>query len=86
MSETIVYTHVTLPDCEYCHKAKDLLEKHNKEYVVQEVGTDLAPRDLYKKIGGYRVFPQIIFEGNHLKNGYHDLEEILSFNQDNESS
>ena len=28
MSETVVYTHVKLPDCEYCHKAKDLLEKH----------------------------------------------------------
>ena len=37
MSETVVYTHVKLPDCEYCHKAKDLLEKHNKEYIVQEL-------------------------------------------------
>ena len=77
MSENIVYTHIKIPDCSFCTKAKELLDKHNKEYIVQEVGTDLTPRDLYQKIGGYRTFPQIIFEGNHLKNGYPDLEHIL---------
>lgn len=81
MSETILYTHIQLPDCEYCHKAKDLFEKHNIEFEIQTVGQDLKPRDLYNKIGPYRVFPQIIYEGEYLPKGYSDLVEKLGEEQ-----
>ena len=44
---------------------------------MQTVGQDLTPRDLYNKIGSYKIFPQIIYEGNHLKGGYPDLVGLL---------
>ena len=31
MSETIVYTHVKVPDCEWCDKAKELLLAASQE-------------------------------------------------------
>ena len=37
MSETIVYTHVTLPDCEYCHKAKACSSLSDLEKVVEDL-------------------------------------------------
>ena len=77
MSETILYTHVKVPDCSYCNKAKELLEKNNIKFTMQTVGQDLTPRDLYNKIGSYKIFPQIIYEGNHLKGGYPDLVGLL---------
>lgn len=77
MSKTILYTHVQIPDCSYCDKAKELFEKNNIDYTIQIVGKDLKPRDLYEKIGPYRIFPQIIFEGNYLPKGYPDLVEKL---------
>ena len=82
INKTILYTHVQIPDCSYCNKAKELFEKHNIDYTIQIVGKDLKPRDLYNKIGPYRIFPQIIFEGNHLPNGYPDLVEKLGENEE----
>ena len=58
-------------------KAKELLEENNIKYTMQTVGQDLTPRDLYNKIGSYKIFPQIIYEGNHLKGGYPDLVGLL---------
>ena len=66
MSETIVYTHVKVPDCEWCDKAKELLKGRGIVYEEKQVGTDLTPRELYQKIGGYRNFPQIILNGEHV--------------------
>ena len=66
MSETIVYTHVKVPDCEWCDKAKELLKGRGIVYEEKEVGTDLTPRELYQKIGGYRNFPQIVLNGEHV--------------------
>ena len=83
MNETILYTHIDTPDCSYCNKAKELFEKNNIEFTIQIVGQDLTPRDLYNKIGPYKIsgdvaiFPQIIYEGKHLKGGYPDLVSLL---------
>ena len=78
MSETILYTHVKVLDCSFCNKAKELFEENNIEFTMQTVGKDLTPRDLYNKIGSYKIFPQIIYEGNHLKGGYPDLVGLLN--------
>ena len=43
MSETILYTHVKIPDCSYCNKAKELFEQNNIEFSMQTVGEDLTP-------------------------------------------
>ena len=77
MSETILYTHVKIPDCSYCNKAKELFEQNNIEFSMQTVGEDITPRDLYNKIGPYKIFPQIIYEGKYLKGGYPDLVGLL---------
>ena len=77
MSETILYTHVKIPDCSYCNKAKELFEQNNIEFSMQTVGEDLTPRDLYNKIGPYKIFPQIINERKYLKGGYPDLVGLL---------
>ena len=77
MSETILYTHVKIPDSSYSNKAKELFEQNNIEFSMQTVGEDLTPRDLYNKIGPYKIFPQIIYEGKYLKGGYPDLVGLL---------
>ena len=68
MSETIVYSK---PSCPNCVKAKKLLDDREVSYEVKELGVDIQPQELFdlfetKGLPQPRTAPQIFLNGNYI--------------------
>lgn len=78
----IIYSHwfiITKKVCDYCKKAKMLLNKQNQDYNVFEI-TEKNKQNIYsvidKKTNEYRYFP-IVFKNGKFIGGYTELEKMF---------
>ncbi len=63
--------------CTFCKKAKELLQKHNYEYIEYFIDFDsLKKEDLIKKIPNVTTVPQIIIN-DKIIGGYKELKQWL---------
>ena len=46
MSENIVYTHIKIPDCSFCTKAKELLDKGIDNWIERQGKKDKGRTDI----------------------------------------
>lgn len=67
----IIYTKST---CNFCTRAKDLLNKHDVYYVEINVDKTASARDFLKEEGHYRV-PQIYSDGKSI-GGFNELSSL----------
>ena len=67
-------------DCRFCVKAKEILERHHKEYTFIDVmGNDNAFAEFSKKFPNVNRIPQITEGDNHI-GGYRELRKWLAMN------
>jgi|TARA_B100000929_G_C15329683_1_gene360232 glutaredoxin len=65
------------PNCQYCDKAKDLLNRVGLEYTERVVTKDISLEELFEELGKkVRTIPQIALDGNHI-GGYNELIEYF---------
>ena len=74
MSETIIYSK---PSCPNCVKAKKLLDDREVPYRAVELGTEIQPQELFdlfeaKGLPQPRTAPQIFLDGKYI-GGYDQL-------------
>lgn len=72
-STTTIYGR-TEPACQYCEKAKMLLEIKGIDYTFVNVGTDITKDQLLEIVPGARSVPQIFLEGKYI-GGFDKLKE-----------
>jgi len=66
------------PACQYCVKAKDLLERLGYEYTEKVVTKDISLEEFFKELGKtVRTIPQIVIDGNHI-GSYNELTEYFA--------
>ena len=64
MAEIIVYSG---PNCPYCVRAKQLLQRKGAAYTEIDVKADPARQaEMMEKSGGRRTIPQIFINGQHV--------------------
>ena len=65
-------------NCQYCVKAKQLLDKKNISYTYKEIGRDISLGEFHHEIGDddVRTVPQIMVD-NHLVGDYNSLVRYL---------
>ncbi|WP_375612081.1 MULTISPECIES: glutaredoxin 3 [unclassified Bartonella] len=68
MKEVIIYTR---PNCPYCTKARDLLNKKGVKYTDIDASTSLR-QEMVQRANGRNTFPQI-FIGDYHVGGCDDL-------------
>ena len=66
------------PACQYCDKAKDLLERLGYEY-TEKIGTkDISLEEFFKELGKtVRTIPQIVIDGKHI-GSFNELTEYFA--------
>lgn len=71
----VVYTK---PDCVWCDRAKELLNKNSLSYEEKKYGTDFTKQDLEKLLPSTvkLTTPQIFFNDDHI-GGYDELKLYL---------
>ena len=73
--KVIVYSK---PACQYCGKAKDLLERLGYEYTEKVVTKDISLEEFFKELGKpVRTVPQIVIGGKHI-GSYNELTEFFA--------
>ena len=71
----IVYSK---PSCQYCGKAKDLLERLGYEYTEKVVTKDISLEEFFKELGKtVRTIPQIVIDGKHI-GSFNELTEYFA--------
>ena len=66
------------PNCQYCGKAKDLLERLGYEYTEKVVTKDISLEEFFKELGKtVRTIPQIVIDGKHI-GSYNELTEYFA--------
>ena len=71
----IVYSK---PACQYCVKAKDLLERLGYEYTEKVITKDISLEEFFKELGKpVRTVPQIVIAGEHI-GSYNELTEYFA--------
>ena len=68
----VIVIHQSVPDCEWCDKAKDLLDQKNIKYTIIESDKKLF-FNLMQETQSKKV-PQIILDGKYIGD-YNDLLE-----------
>jgi glutaredoxin len=68
----VIVRHQSVPDCEWCDKAKDLLDQKNIKYTIIESDKKLF-FNLMQETQSKKV-PQIILDGKYIGD-YNDLLE-----------
>ena len=77
INRTRIATIYSIPNCEFCEKAKNLL--HSKQnYVIYEINLEKEPdlRKTVKDTLGTTV-PQVVIDGTYI-GGYRELQEYIS--------
>jgi len=66
------------PACQYCVKAKDLLERLGYEYTEKVVTKDISLEEFFKELGKtVRVIPQIVIDDEHI-GSFNELTEYFA--------
>ena len=66
------------PNCQYCVKAKDLLERLGYEYTEKVVTKDISLEEFFKELGKtVRTIPQIVIDDEHI-GSYNELTEYFA--------
>jgi len=66
------------PHCQYCVKAKDLLERLGYEYTEKVVTKDISLEEFFKELGKtVRTIPQIVIDDEHI-GSYNELTEYFA--------
>jgi len=66
------------PACQYCGKAKALLNSLGYEYTEKVVTKDISLEEFFKEIGKtVRTIPQIMIDDEHI-GGYNELMEFFA--------
>ena len=66
------------PACQYCSKAKDLLERLGYEYTEKVVTKDISLEEFFKELGKtVRTIPQIVIDDKHI-GGFNELTEYFT--------
>ena len=69
-----MFTIYTKPDCNFCVKAKDLLNLRGEPFMEIDISKDTKAKHKLKS-QGVKTVPQIFYpDGEHYGN-YHDLEK-----------
>lgn len=71
--------------CKFCTSAKELLDRHNIDYVYHDITENKTEvlDDLSKSTGNQRTMP-VIFNEKVFVGGYTDLENLICFDIDDE--
>lgn len=69
---------VTMGQCVYCDKVKELITRKGDEFQAIELSTKIQ-YDLYKALG-YKTVPNIVLEGVRI-GGYDDLVKFYEENE-----
>lgn len=79
MKKYIIYTK---DNCNWCVRAKELLESKGLPYEELKLGVDYDREELRTKLGGIErlTVPQIFHEGNYIGN-YEGLRHLIESNQ-----
>jgi glutaredoxin 3 len=81
MTEYVIYTSTSVPNCPYCHKAKALMDKFKIPYTEHVIGRDLTKAEFIEQYGpDVKTVPQIVIDGQRI-GGYEELEERLKGRQ-----
>ena len=68
-------------DCRFCVKAKEILERHHKEYTFIDVmENDNTFAAFSKKFPNVKRIPQIVLGEEHI-GGYRELERSLTLDE-----
>ena len=66
------------PACQYCVKAKDLLERLGYEYTEKVVTKDISLEEFFKELGKtVSVIPQIVIDDEHI-GSFNELTEYFA--------
>ena len=66
------------PACQYCSKAKDLLERLGYEYTEKMVTKDISLEEFFKELGKtVRTIPQIVIDDEHI-GSFNELTEYFA--------
>lgn len=63
--------------CVYCTSAKNLLTNLEREFKYYSVPEDLSLEAFFEKFPGRKKFPQIVYHGRLLDDGYSSLREEI---------
>lgn len=69
---------ITMGQCVYCDKAKELITRKGDEFQAIELSTKVQ-YDLYKALG-YKTVPNIVLDGVRI-GGYDDLVKFYEENE-----
>ena len=73
--KVIVYSK---PNCQFCDKAKALLERLGYEYTEKVVTKDISLEEFFKELGKtVRTIPQIVIDDKHI-GGFNELTEYFA--------
>jgi len=66
-------------NCTFCDKAKQLLQKYEKEYTyINVTETEDTTAAFFKKFPDVRTVPQIVLSDGHYIGGYKELKRWLN--------
>jgi glutaredoxin len=66
------------PACQYCDKAKELLERLGYGYTEKVVTKDISLEEFFKELGKtVRTIPQIVIDGKHI-GSFNELTEYFA--------
>lgn len=68
------------PNCNWCVKAKELLNHNGINYKYYTVGEDIAISEVTEMFPGVRTVPIVAIEGKRI-GGYEELKEHLKNNE-----
>ncbi len=69
------YTIYGKPNCEYCNKAKSLLEENEKPYLYIDISLNPQAKDFIVKAGAETV-PQVFHKFHHI-GGFEELAKFV---------
>jgi glutaredoxin 3 len=68
------------PDCNYCTKAKDLLNSKLVAFDYYSVGEDVTTEEVIERFPNARSVPVVVVNGNHI-GGYEELRTLIEEKQ-----
>ena len=71
-----MFTIYSKDNCQQCDAAKLLCQMKGVEFDVKKLGTDFSRDDILALAPNTRSFP-VVFKGNTLVGGLHQLQQIL---------
>ena len=74
-----MFTIYSKDSCQQCDAAKLLCQMKGVEFEVKKLGADFSREDILSIAPNTRSFP-VVFNGNTLVGGLHQLQQILGGN------